>query len=124
MVELVAGQFLTVAVLNRKLAQLYPQACDRQAALEALERYGAAPHEREPLRVRLAILKLAGSDAARLVELVQIAQRDYRDVLAWAEYPGEGRTFPDLRSPGALHSPSMVRVRAEDRAQYMKWLRE
>ncbi len=35
----------------------------------------------------MACLKCAAGDAAKVVGMVEAAQQDYRDVLAWAEYP-------------------------------------
>jgi hypothetical protein len=48
---------------------------------------------------------------------VVTAKRDYRDVLAWAEYPEELRS-PTWRMPAA----DQARIRAADRAQYIAWL--
>ena len=52
-----------------------------------LERYGSGPGQREPDRVRVAVLKLAGGDLERLEHFAGVAGTDYRDVLAFAEYP-------------------------------------
>jgi len=66
---------------------------DREEALWVLEEYqgnpdlggsgGTRPAAVE--RVRLAIITLAQSDLGRAAELVDAANQDYRDVLAWAE---------------------------------------
>lgn len=90
---------------------------DRDAAAAALERYGHAPHEREPVRVRVAALKLSQGDLGRLREAIDRARRDYRDVLAWAEYPEE------LERPTWRLPPEEVQgIRARDLAQYRDWL--
>ena len=52
-----------------------------------LARYGSGPGEREPDRVRIAVLKLSGGDLERLEHFAELAATDYRDVLAFAEYP-------------------------------------
>lgn len=52
-------------------------------ALECLDRYGTAPHERERERVQLAIVALAGGSLEKLAQLVADAKRDYRDLLMW-----------------------------------------
>ena len=90
---------------------------ERDLAAATLEEYGLLPHEREPVRVRIAALKLSRGDLGRLREAIEHARRDYRDVLAWAEYPEE------LRSPTwRLSVGEVERVRARDLAQYRDWL--
>jgi uncharacterized protein (TIGR02118 family) len=106
------------------LTAMWPDPGERERALAELSRYGAEPHEREPARVRLAILKLSGGQLARLAEMVVAAKRDYRDVLMWAEYPAEGQALwavaPDL---SADQRAELERLRTEDRHQYEEWLR-
>jgi len=53
------------------------------AVLAQLDCYGVQPHERERERVQLAIVALAAGDATTLRDLVQLAKRDYRDILLW-----------------------------------------
>jgi hypothetical protein len=63
----------------------------RARALELLDTYGVAPHERERERVQLAILQLSEGKEEKLRQYVGVAKRDYRDVLFWAEYPEEAK---------------------------------
>lgn len=56
-------------------------------ALSILEEFGKQSWNEPSPRVRLAILKLANGDLDRLLDATQTAIRDYRDVLAAAEYP-------------------------------------
>ncbi len=72
--------------LAQAVREAFPGA-DGGAILARLASYGAAPHEREPARVRRAIVALAQGDAARLEYLIGVAKQDYRDVLAWASGP-------------------------------------
>jgi len=66
--------------------------------LELLDTYGLAAHERERERVQLAILKLSDGNEEKLRQNVDVAKRDYRDVLFWAEYPEEAKIdTPDKR---------------------------
>ena len=51
-----------------------------------LDKYGTEKSNRDPLRVRMACLKLANGNIDELKKYVEIACQDYRDVLAWAEY--------------------------------------
>ena len=52
-----------------------------------LDAYGTQPYERD--RVHLAILALSHGNEEKLREYIEVAKRDYRDVLFWAEYPEE-----------------------------------
>lgn len=106
-------------LLQRKLAQLFPDETARAAAAEALASYGPAPHHREAGRVRLALLKLAGHDLRKLREGVEIAKHDYRDVLAAAEYPAQAAA-PTWKMSREETQPLIE----QDRAQYNRWLAE
>ena len=57
----------------------------RSEVLAIVDQYGAEPHEREPERVRLAIVHLAAGDREKLQKLLYAAKYDYRDVLCWAD---------------------------------------
>ena len=107
---------LTAALVEALVTRLFrPEV--RVEATNVLAQYGTQVHEREDIRVRVAALKLSGGSLDRLRELVATAKRDYRDVLAWAEYPEELRS-PTWRMPAA----DQARIRAADRAQYIAWL--
>lgn len=90
---------------------------ERETAAGVLADYGIMPHEREPLRVQVAILKLSEGNPERLRELVADAQHDHRDVLAWAEYPTEITS-----ATWSLPEEEQARIRAADREQYEAWL--
>jgi hypothetical protein len=53
--------------------------------LAILDLYGTETYERERERVQLAIIELSGGSQDKLLELVQTAKTDYRDVLAWQQ---------------------------------------
>lgn len=61
----------------------FPRDLQHDAAA-ALATYGTQEYEREVVRVQLAILHLARGDMERLVHFVEVAKRDYRDVLWWS----------------------------------------
>jgi hypothetical protein len=111
--------------LSRKLAALWPNPTQRASVLAELQAYGREAHEREPERVWLAILRLSEGRSDRVAQFVDLAKRDYRDVLMWAESPAEGQALwtvnPDL-------SPEQRRrreeLRRQDRQQYRDWLDE
>jgi len=56
---------------------------DPATILSVVDLYGTQPHERERERVQLAILGLSRASEEKLLELVQAAKTDYRDVLSW-----------------------------------------
>lgn len=101
--------------VRRKLQESFFDAGVRGEAVIALRSYVAeCPQESE--RVALAIVKLSEGDLDTLVATVAAARLDYRDVLAWAEYPEEMALGinPDARC--------LRDARARDRAQYLSWL--
>ena len=111
--------------VTRKIAAMWPDPAVREQVSAELHRYGQAIHEREPERVRLAILKLCEARLDRVAELVATAKRDYRDVLMWAEYPAEGRALWAVRSNlSDEERRRLAEVRREDRQQYRDWLKE
>ncbi|MDX1595102.1 MAG: hypothetical protein R3298_12705 [Gammaproteobacteria bacterium] len=107
------------AYLQTKLDRLFPEP-DRRATAEAeLGRYGIDDHEPEAERVQLAVLKLSGDDFERLRSHVRAAKGDYRDVLAWAEYPGQMRA-----ASWRLPDTEREHLRQSDLAQYAAWLEQ
>lgn len=104
--------------LERKLSELFPNEGLRDAARSALRRYGRESWHKEGDRVRLAILKLAGTDLTAINKRVDEANVDYRDSLAAAEYPAYS-----LLSPGIDPlDPAAQRAIESDRRQYLEWL--
>jgi hypothetical protein len=85
-----------------------------------LDEYGVESYEREKHRVQLAVLKLSEGDLDRVPEFMTWAKRDYRDVLAYAEYPNEMRTPPSTMQ--RLPPEDAAVIRKGDRAQYEQWL--
>ena len=58
---------------------------DAAAILGVIDLYGTEPHERERERVQLAIVALSHGSEEKLLEFIQTAKTDYRDILCWAE---------------------------------------
>jgi len=69
---------------------VFPRA-DTSAILAILDEYGVEPYQRERERVHLAILNLSEGDEAKLRYFLDIAKRDYRDVLFWSDCPDEAK---------------------------------
>ena len=89
---------------------------DTEAVIARLDAYGKEPHERERERVHLAVLRLSEGDSAKLLYWIDIAKQDYRDALAWAEYPSQ------MRAPVNADPDQVKRISQEDRKQYLAWL--
>jgi len=108
-------------VVERKIAAMWPDR-DVDEIKAILGRYGA---ERETVwgrrRVHLAALKLCDGDLEKLARYVEMANRDYRDVVAFAEYPEEMRLgFVEM---GKLSEAEARAVRRRDKQQYQRWLK-
>jgi hypothetical protein len=101
------------------LAAMFPDPKLRRQADAILDGYGSDGSDREPERVHLAILKLAGPDLEAIKRNVGYALTDYRDVLAWAEYPNAIKNHSWRLADG---SPEKIRLNAADRRQYQDWL--
>ena len=100
------------------MIEMFPDHSIRTIVRDELSTYGQQDHEREGDRVRLAILKVAGTSLDHIQLWLATAKKDYRDVLASAEYPKQLVT-PTWRLPATeRHS-----VELEDAAQYYKWIR-
>lgn len=70
------------------ISQDFPEE-QHEIVRDVLDWYGDQDYQRDPIRVRLAALKLADGDLGELKEMINAARVDYRDILSWAEYPNE-----------------------------------
>ncbi len=102
-----------------KIKETFPQE-HPEDVLAILDLYGVESHERECERVQLAILKLSNSNVDELLSNIEVAKQDYRDILAYAEYPHElGRSANEMQRINTDESQS---IPERDRQQYEKWL--
>ena len=106
-------------ILQAKLQKLFPDPEKRSAAEAALRRYGTESCENEPARVRLAVLKISGGDLELIRRNIATAKRDYRDILAYAEYPRQ--MGQDSWKLSSAQNRALV---AADLQEYEEWLRE
>ncbi len=97
------------ASVATKINALFPEA-EREAALRIVETYPG----RDRTRLQLAMLKNSGGNMLCLTQQIELAEIDFRDVLAQAEYPRQ------LRTPAGEVTEQM---RREDRHDYEMWLR-
>jgi hypothetical protein len=117
--ELEAGTETTMkALLERKLEVMFPDDFTRRRVRKILQDYGREMHEREPERVRLAILKLAGAELRSVEKYTGYAREDYRNILAWAEYPRQAQQWV---MPDAVEKQKMIEA---DLAEYENWLHD
>jgi len=109
-------QYDHAKILAHKMEVSFSEKQSREEALGILMTYGGKKIEPEPDRVRLAILKLSGSDMECLQETTKNAKQDYRDVLAWAESPNQNIA-------GSLpEGKKKERLRQADQEQFENWV--
>lgn len=114
--------------VSRKVRSLFP-AEQYADAIRHLEREcgrnlpfheDADPQKLE--RVRLAVVKLSGGNLAELRNQVDVAKRDWRDVLAIAEEPEAFEIGWVALSE--LNAEARAALNARDQKQYDDWLRD
>ena len=85
-----------------------------------LDLYGTKAHETEVDRVHMALLKLSNGVKSELDALVGMAKTDYRDILAYAEYPAQMSL--GLRKADGSNAEAVERAIQSDEQQYRAWL--
>jgi hypothetical protein len=108
-----------VKLLSLILIALFPNQLERKRVEKVLKKYGAEEPCRETARVRLAVLKLAGTELEQIDHYTGLACVDYRDVLAMAEYPEQMRQHYSLREKDPERYAQILK---EDRKQYEGWI--
>ncbi len=104
-------------LLPRLLEKLFPLEDERQLVVDILQQYGHEGFHPEKERVRVAILKLGGKSPERIRYYTLMACRDYRDVLAGAEYPNQMGHYPWREKDPDRHDELVER----DKQQYQDW---
>lgn len=112
----------TRELVLRKVTEYWPaEAHGTMLLLDDVANIGST--EQELARVQLAVLKLSGGDRDKLVANIEAANRDPRDVLAYAEYPRQMAAHHlnhfNLTKAEQLESKE---IRESDRRQYLDWL--
>jgi hypothetical protein len=59
--------------------------------LKLLDTYGVQSYERERERVQIAVVTLSEGDELKLQYFIDVARKDYRDVLFWADCPEQAK---------------------------------
>jgi hypothetical protein len=60
---------------------------DLATMLAVLDEYGVERYERERERVQLAIIALSSGNIDRLLDYIDLAKKDWRDILFWPDGP-------------------------------------
>lgn len=89
------------------------------AVMKIVSEYGTGDRERGRHRVRLAVLKLANGNMAAVRSYIETAKCDYRDILAYAEYPEYMKTVSPSRE---IAEEKRERIILSDWDQYRNWL--
>ncbi|MDQ3063971.1 MAG: hypothetical protein M3R14_14090 [Acidobacteriota bacterium] len=103
-----------------KIKQCFPSFPNKEQEkiMAILVLYGKESYECETERVQIAVLKLSDGDLEKLRENVDAAKNDYRDILAFAEYPEQMS-----RDTWKMSDKEEVkRIQERDRLQYLNWL--
>ena len=87
--------------------------------MSILNDYGTEGGQHSISRVRLAVLKIADGDLQALRREIDVAKRDYRDVLAYAEYPEYMQKVSPSAEPAEVERERIIRA---DWKQYQFWL--
>jgi hypothetical protein len=103
---------MSVRVL-KKVKKYWPDV-DPQEIIDVIKEGGSE-------RVQLAIIKLSKGEREQLPGLVKMAKADWRDVLAYAEYPEAMKTGPIAMMKMSPDEAKAIRQR--DKRQYQKWLK-
>jgi hypothetical protein len=115
-------------LVHRKVCQLFSEEEQPETILLLEKQCGrglpfyesAGPRDLE--RVRLAVLKLSDGNLSELRKQVDLAKRDWRDVLVFAEQPEAFEMgFVDYSH---LAPAKRAEIDARDRQQYDSWLRD
>ena len=102
-------------LLGKKLFNSFPDESIRAKVRAILETYGSEKDQQEPNRVRLAILKLAGTEVPEIEKWAGLAKEDFRDILTWAEYPRQSKKW----SAKGAEKEQLIEA---DLNEYQAWL--
>jgi len=107
-------------LLPRVLAAMFPEEEKRQEIIRKLSGYGAESFHNGRARVQLGVLRLAWARPEMLDEYIELACKDYRDLLCAAEYPLSARDYRlKERDP-----EKYKKFQEEESARYDAWLEQ
>jgi hypothetical protein len=109
---------VTAEDLERLVRRDFPPD-EYDSVMTLLNEYGTENWHREKLRVHLAILRLVEGHFEQLRAHVDMAKHDYRDVLAYAEYPNYMREVPPSEM---IDDSTREEIIKRDWRQHQEWL--
>ena len=108
------------SLLPRVLAAMFPDEDIRHEIVRKLSAYGAESFHRGQARVQLGILRLTWARPEGLDEFIDLACKDYRDLLCAAEYPLSTHDYRlKDRDP-----ETYKQFQEEESARYDAWLEQ
>ncbi len=109
-------------LVNKKIKVYWPNDFDAvKSQLHTLKNKDST--EEGLARVQLAVLKLSAGDRERLTKYIEAALQDWRDVLAWAEYPMQMKSKPLTHFNLTKDEQKEAKaIRKADCEQYEAWL--
>jgi hypothetical protein len=105
--------------IQRIVRREFPEKLHAEVFL-MLKEYGKESCEREVDRVRMAMLKMANGTLEGLKNELSTAKSDYRDVLAYAEYPQQMRKVDPMSPPS---EEALREIMLADLEQHQRWLK-
>lgn len=101
------------------LSKMFSDQTSQDEAQTILSQYGKESYHQEPDRIKVAILKLCENNPENLTSLTAQACADFRDILAWAEYPESSKRWSlKAKNPEKYH-----KILEKDRQQYLMWVK-
>jgi len=105
-------------LLGITLVAMFPILRLRGQAIKILEYYDS--NKPEAYRVRLAVLKLSGTDLTKIQQGIESAIEDHEDVIAWAEFPRQTMCAIGNKK---LTLTQQEQLLSEDAKEFEEWLR-
>ncbi|PKA10420.1 hypothetical protein CH372_19480 [Leptospira meyeri] len=102
--------------LEIKINSYFPDLNDKNQVFIELEKCSLDDWKIEKERVFLSILKCSNGNIDKLRDLVIIAKKDYRDVIAWAENPNK------MSHPFTTDKKTNSELEQKDQEQFKNWL--
>lgn len=116
----------TPELVRRKVGEFWPDRVDQvMSILESCVELMNADDcwKQERARVQLAVIKLSEGSLSELKNCIDMARMDYRDALAYAEFPEQMTRAPAFSKNLSPHDQNELdSIMERDRRQYDAWL--
>ncbi|TGL19745.1 hypothetical protein EHQ47_16750 [Leptospira bourretii] len=104
-------------ILNNKIQEYFPDVKIQEKVFIELEKCRFEDWKIEKDRVFLSIIKCSNGNIDRIKQLVTVANKDYRDVLAWAENPNK------MKQGFTTNKKEYLELEKKDKEQFNNWLK-